>query len=746
MFKAIAKLLANKKEENPASEIISNGVIRISDLVPVPLRDEFLSDAEKLAKIDELKKEYLKTLRLTRTITSIDLLPEELHNYGNIYCDLLLNIFEVEDNSDVSFVTPNDIIDEKLDLSIKCFKLCFYLEKVRELIIEAKLRLIALNELLNERILSKNKKNVIINEINNLQYLLHNFNIQEMTMLKAMHNNLTNISTLEIKTYLENINNPNISEAEEEVITKRLRDVREMALLVIPDILGYLESLNLNPKVLIASLEQELEMYVYTHKSDLTKLREEAYKIYYNINSKVILNIDELSLESLNFIETIDYIKRHRVEYLDRIKELELRYKMFSIYGRNLVTEEEIKDLYKCKFHVLTVDILGSNFILPESITYSEQEIYQEIVFDLINKLVNQECSYVRELAIANNIATSKIIKLIIKYFKEENEDLDPLKILQNSVCLSFLLALFKENGLEEFYTKILEDKSSYLDFALSDIFTWTSSMLPLKTIYKLIEWHAKARFRETPFNDTLYEIYKLIVPTENSSIYKLPEGIWSVSMPINILENKKAQKIIDIIREEAKGKTVILPKSMKQFSTDLLDDSISGLVLNEGLESIEGTSLKESNITSITIPSSLKVLKYNTLPFEKLETITFNNYQNSATLNDDSLLEIIIGAFYQAEYIEKHEENEQLPDMIKCSYYPTFEEMALLNEKGELVLTLNREDLSCFGERHWTRAMQLCDSTNILPEERKIIISHIRNKIEEKLGLAETSHIETRK
>jgi len=39
MFKAIAKLLANKKEENPASEIISNGVIRISDLVPVPLRD-----------------------------------------------------------------------------------------------------------------------------------------------------------------------------------------------------------------------------------------------------------------------------------------------------------------------------------------------------------------------------------------------------------------------------------------------------------------------------------------------------------------------------------------------------------------------------------------------------------------------------------------------------------------------------------------------------------------------------------
>jgi len=287
-------------------------------------------------------------------------------------------------------VTPNYIIDEKLDLSIKCFKLCFYLEKVRELIIEAKLRLIALNELLNERILSKNKKNVIINEINNLQYLLHNFNIQEMTMLKAMHNNLTNISTLEIKTYLENINNPNISEAEEEVITKRLRDVREMALLVIPDILGYLESLNLNPKVLIASLEQELEMYVYTHKSDLTKLREEAYKIYYNINSKVILNIDELSLESLNFIETIDYIKRHRVEYLDRIKELELRYKMFSIYGRNLVTEEEIKDLYKCKFHVLTVDILGSNFILPESITYSEQEIYQEIVFDLINKLVNQ--------------------------------------------------------------------------------------------------------------------------------------------------------------------------------------------------------------------------------------------------------------------------------------------------------------------------------------------------------------------
>ena len=208
----IAKLFKNKPEKNR-----KKGITRISDIVPMPSREEFLYDIEKQEKIDEYKKEYLKTLRLTRTITSVDIMPEELHNYQNIYLDLLMNLFE-ENNNEVSFESPDDIIDEELDLSIKCLKLRLYLEHVRELVIEIKLRLIALNEILKEKKLSKTRENAVLNEINNLQFLLLNFNIQEETMIKGIYNYLKSIEVIDVKTFLENINNPEIEEDRKSVV------------------------------------------------------------------------------------------------------------------------------------------------------------------------------------------------------------------------------------------------------------------------------------------------------------------------------------------------------------------------------------------------------------------------------------------------------------------------------------------------------------------------------------------------
>lgn len=191
--KLIEKLFKNKPDipdiQDKSEKNQGNGITRISDIVSMPSREEFLYDIEKQEKIDEYKKEYLKTLGLTRTITSVDIMPEELHDYQNIYLDLLMNLFEVEDSSEVSFDSPNDIIDEDLDLSIKCLKLRIYLEHVRELIIETKLRLIALNEILNEKKLSKAKGNAVLNELNNLQHSLFIFQNQEWSMIKAIHNN-----------------------------------------------------------------------------------------------------------------------------------------------------------------------------------------------------------------------------------------------------------------------------------------------------------------------------------------------------------------------------------------------------------------------------------------------------------------------------------------------------------------------------------------------------------------------------
>jgi len=124
----------------------------------------------------------------------------------------------------------DEVKDEKLELSIECYKLRLYLERVRELIIEARLRLIALNELLNEKVLSRNKKSAIINEIDNLSHIIIIFNTQELAMIKGIHSYLTSIGTLDIKTFLEKLDNPNVEEKDdiEGVNKEELRELRKL--------------------------------------------------------------------------------------------------------------------------------------------------------------------------------------------------------------------------------------------------------------------------------------------------------------------------------------------------------------------------------------------------------------------------------------------------------------------------------------------------------------------------------------
>ncbi len=72
------------------------------------------------------------------------------------------------------------------------------------------------------------------------------------------------------------------------------------------------------------------------------------------------------------------------------------------------------------------------------------------------------------------------------------------------------------------------------------------------------------------------------------------------------------------------------------------------------------------------------------------------------SVLNSDNNFDIIISGCFKAECVEEYKENEELPDEIKYKFYPTFDYLILLGENEELVLKLNRDDLSCFEKRHW--------------------------------------------
>jgi len=693
----------------------------------LPTREEFASDIESLRKIDEYKKEYLKTLRLTRTITSVDIMPEELHNYQNIYLDLLMNLFE-EDNNEVSFESPDDIIDEELDLSIKCLKLRLYLEHVRELVIETKLRLIALNEILKEKKLSKTRENAVLNEINNLQHSLFIFQNQEWLMIKAIHNNLINIKNIDFKTFLENIDNQNIEEVNDEVIDKRLEEVREMALSVIPDIVGYLESLNLSPKMLIATLEQELEIYVYTHKDDLKVLSEET--------ENLATTLVDLSLEEL---------QKEQKAYIDTIHILELRYKIFSKYGRKLITKEEIEELYKSKFKVLISDIFEDTYNgVLNNATKMELRCFCEILFKIVANLIKGDNKQVSELAKINGITYSYIEKLIIAFLNESGSfDYEGLLQLYNKEKLQLLIAI-EFTSFQTFFTKVLGDKVTYClnypDFTFSEMFHWNSFKLPLRTIYHILNWHIKAGFIKEKSIGPIYSLYKLYMSTEDSNVYKLPEGLWSIYVSKDVKDNKKLMTLVKIIRKEAKDKNVILPSSLKHFYGNLFGNSAKTIILNNGLEVLDYTALSEANITELILPSSLKEVSFSSWPRISPQVIKFNDYQNSHILNDDSQLKNII-YYYKSKFIANDKDNEEIS---KYQFYPTFNSIELCDEFGALVLKLEKDDLSCFGYRHWTQDMLLDEEQHILPKEKDSILNHIRNKIHEKLALEEDSNMGT--
>jgi len=733
----IEKLFKNKPDIPDKSEKNQiNGITRISDIVPMPLREEFLYDVEKQEKIDEYKKEYLKTLRLTRTITSVDIMPEELHNYQNIYLDLLMNLFE-EDNNEVSFESPDDIIDEELDLSIKCLKLRLYLEHVRELAIEIKLRLIALNEILKEKKLSKTRENAVLNEINNLQHSLFIFQNQEWLMIKAIHNNLINIKNIDFKTFLENIDNQNIEEVNDEVIDKRLEEVREMALSVIPDIVGYLESLNLSPKMLIATLEQELEIYVYTHKDDLKVLSEET--------ENLATTLVDLSLEEL---------QKEQKAYIDTIHILELRYKIFSKYGRNLVSYDDLEELYENKFCILMANIFTDyDLNILEFATHRELECYQSIVSEKINRIITGQETYINLLADKYKIDVSEIINIMASIFKSDDE-FSFLKILNNRILLSLLLSLtYCGDWLNKFFTDTYVNISDYseIDFYEKGI-DWEEKV-PLSSIYEMMDYNIRVSDKEEFKNNPLYRIYKLYQNTLPKDIYKFPEGIKRIyggGIPI---------KLYNLIDEDCKNKTVIMPSTLQAILSGIFSSDIPELVLNEGFEHLGSNVLY--HCSNFNLPSTINFIHWDSINYKKLRKLMINDYKNSAFLNNKDFLRNLISNCYTAhktkkkryhhvsDKVRKKQEMERTGRFSSSDHsylfdhdeifeifelQPSFQEIVIEDETGKIV-RLNKEDLTFEIER----SDMLWDSNifglKLNLTEVNSVINLIMNQIERKFN-----------
>lgn len=644
-------------------DIKNNVLANITDIIPMPTKEEFLEDELSLSLIEEYKREYLKKLKTKRTISSIDV---NSNNNQDIYIDILMNLCGIN-NCDVSFRDINSLPNEKLNLSIKVLKLKYYLEDIGNIIRDTKLHVIALNEILEEEFLSKNKRNAIINEINNLLHSLLQLKNQEIASIKEVFNYLKDIDTVKLKEVLEN-NKLDITKDE---IENRLSEVAEMASLVIPEKLNTHKKLYLDSLELIAKLEQELEIYVYLNKSIINDLK-----------SKVIKE--------------------------DEIKELELLFKIFTVYGRNLVTKEDLRKVYEVKFRVITKDIFKDiNFKIPENLSFTELECYQDIIFKKINRLRNRD--YVKNIVKMEN-AKAEISIYVKEILKNDNEFLW-YEVLNDRIMLAFILAFDYENNLDKFFNELMVKKCDYPEIYFYDRYTnedmcfkW-DSIIPLGSVLEILEFNIRESVNRGDYNiirfginsdssfkiyyfHRLYKIYELY-KKHYGGIYKLPEGITYINW------DEAPEKLKKIIENKFIARFILCTPSTLKVMLGNISEYIYKLILNDGLEILRVKMLYPCS--EISLPGALKVLSWDCFNFEKLRELEIRDYEDSIILNDYIILREFVKNIYRS-YRDTYKpfllENKEIGGHVNSKFIPSLTELVLHSKDGSLI-KLNKEDLT---------------------------------------------------
>lgn len=704
----------------------------LNDIVPMPKREDFTSDMDKLSLIDSYKEEYMESIKQNKTITSIDLMPEYLHKYKNIYTDLLLNLCNCE-NADFSF----DYIEEtgnadleNLDVMIKCIKLMLYQQEIATLELNTRLRLIALNELLenllNGRLFTRIKSKEIINsilcEISNLHSSLIVFLNQKHAMKIESESYLKNIGTLE-------------GEANTELIYAKLNEVKNMLKLIDEKELNRLEGMNLNPRLFIAIIEQKLEIYVYTHPEILEELKIKVQQLDYEVNRKV--NYDFEDENNPRFRSSKKDVQKRKYEFLSQIKELELLYKIFSKYGRNLVIKDDLKALYETKFKILTYDILEVDELdILNNITFTELECYQEIVFKKIEAILKGKNHNVNFLIPGGTVNCEKsltdIIGYIAKTLKDGENEFSAYKILQDKKLLSLLLAFDEENGIKYFFRKNYVSLSRYDNhlYLYKEFLKWKDNV-PLETLYKIMRANIKTNMVKLDlayFIDKceplyyLFDLYDEYKGYLSEDKYYLPEGIEEIDLSSYFRENitKKphvkrndgVEELVMYIRKRADKKPFVMPKTMKSISGSLFNYTYTEtLILNEGLKRLDSDALMSRSLQHVEFPSTLEEIFPIAINLAQLKTITIRIKQRSIffeeLIDDNQLSQCFkLEETNEIEDIEGNKRDEKefkVGDSVfrVCKLVPTFDELIFLNEFGEKII-YTKEMLELVTRRKW--------------------------------------------
>ena len=499
--------------------------------------------------------------------------------------------------------------------------------------------------------------------------------------------------------------------------------------------LNRLESMDLNPRLFIAIIEQKLEIYVYTHPEMLEELKIKVRQLDYEVSRKV--NYDFEDENNPKFFPNKNDVRKRKYELLEQIKELELLYKVFSKYGRNLVIKDDLETLYETKFKILTFDILEVDEIdILSNTTFTELECYQEIIFKKIETILKGENPNVNCFIPGGTINCDKsltdIIGYITKALKDGENEFSPYKILQDKKLLSLLLAFDEENGIKYFFRSNYVSLSRY-DYHLNlykEIFKWNDNV-SLETLYKIMRANIKTnkvKLDLAYFIDKceplyyLFDLYDEYKGYLSEDKYYLPEGITEIYFDSyfgqnimkkpHIKRNDGVEELVVYIRKRAGKKPFVMPKTMKSIRGKLFDYiNIETLILNEELETL-GADF-DQKAKSVYLPSSLVCYPFY-IDFSRLSQIFIRLNNDNISLNFENLVrrEDLLPCFKLDDKVPSsfkfsHKEtmekylNKEIGSKVIVRYkiVPTFTTLGFIKPNGEQII-INSDDLIFTTER----------------------------------------------
>lgn len=630
--------IRKRTHKNNTHELIS-----VEDLVILPPKSS-LSNLE-LEKLNTYKKEFINILSSNNDI-ELESMVKRLRDNINFTINILLDHFHYDD-----FRTNFRFFNDEYNLSreeqeIICLRLKYHQMKIEENYKETILRLMALKELNNEKKFLFLRRMVNIFENGKLKRNVLNNSIEDLLYIVMCSKNQRESLSLEINAYLNKISVNPYSKMNPDYFN----DLCNIAKKVISEVLLKINGLDVSEQIKIALISNELEYYVYNNKDKFEEIKERLKKLG-NITS------DDIEEE---------------------LKEIEQYYYLYGIYGYKIITYKDLEELYNVKFSIITRNINSINTsIINDKMNHFEVMHYIDIVMQKMEAILKNENNTIKEIFGEDDINAIKILKEIFKTDGEYNQWV----ILNNPNYLALLLSLDSKESFNRFWMEQRRaiDNINTEQFEFEDV-------LSLDTIYSLsIDTGNLDSFCN---NDSLKELYFLAdMHKEESIFYQIPEGITKISTEYYtiVIGDRKDSNIFSIIEKKAQGKVLVLPKSLKTINGWIFRRStITGIILNDGLETFDFKILQAQRIGSIKIPSSVRKLNlpigvdpYGCLDdflqeFPLIE-ICFSNYEESQFLKDENKKELFLKSIRNDTYnffTDIHCENHDDSRTYHINYY----------------------------------------------------------------------------